>query len=80
MRLTINISSPEDEKGFYAFLKQYPSVRVESEEDEKGPFYSTPGPPMTREEYRAAIQVALDEIKAGKGVSLEELEKEIKTW
>lgn len=36
--------------------------------------------PMTMEEYRAEIERSLEDIRAGRVISQEELEKEMQTW
>jgi hypothetical protein len=39
-----------------------------------------PGVPRTIEELNASIERSLEDIKAGRTISLEELEKEIESW
>ncbi len=36
--------------------------------------------PMTMEEYRAEVELALEDIRAGRVISQEDLEKEMETW
>ena len=76
--LTVEVQNSGDANKIAAALRMMRSVKkIVVQEDE---FERIPGLPYTREERIASVRLAMEDVRAGRVVSSEELKKRMEAW
>lgn len=78
--ITINVDKGFDAYSIAESIRHFKGVRKVEVQDAEPRFERIPGLAYTKEERIASVRKGMEDVRAGRTISLEELERRMATW